>query len=178
LILLRAEQSDVDTVFVAFSTWWVIWPSAPFCVTTDGVCQRMTSTEEGTSLVLGELAQTIATLRSLGKTVIVSLPFPIYNHSIPDLEIHNAMFADTLRVRRLDSESFRERLRQIVLAQGGIVFDPRNALCPCKECLYQAGGISIYRDDSHLAVGETQILEPSLAAALGAAAPGSATVSP
>ena len=170
--LLRAEQSDVDAVFFVFSSWWAIYPTTPFCIVADGACQRsVTSTAEARSLVLAELAQTIAMLRSEGKTVIVSLPFPIYNRSIPDLEIHNAIFADTLRPRRLDTDSFREQLRQVALAQGAILFDPREALCPGKECLYQVGGVSIYRDDSHLGAGQTSILEPTLAAALNGAAP-------
>jgi peptidoglycan/LPS O-acetylase OafA/YrhL len=177
--LLRAEQSDVDTVFFVFSSWWAMNHSAAFCVMADGACQRsVASPAEATSLVLAELAETIATLKSQGKTVIVSLPFPAYNRSIPDLEIHNAMFGDTLRPKRLDTESFREQLRQMVLAQGGIVFDPRQSLCPGKECLYQIDGISLYRDNNHLADGQTGIIEPALGAVLGAAAPSSATVTP
>jgi hypothetical protein len=91
------------------------------------------------------------------------------------------MFADTLRPGRLDTESFREQLLQTVLAQGAIVFDPHIALCPGKECLYQIDGISLYRDDNHLADGQTAILEPSLAAVLNAVpgpVPNSTTVSP
>jgi hypothetical protein len=138
----------------------------------DGACQRsVTSSAEARSLVLAELAQTTAALRSEGKTVIVSLPFPIYNASIPDLEIHNAMFADMLQPHRMDSDSFREQLRQIVVAQGAILFDPREALCSGTECLYQIGGVSLYSDDNHLAAGQTGILEPTLAAALNATAP-------
>jgi hypothetical protein len=173
--LLRAEQSDVDTVFFIFSSWWTA--STGFCVMADGACQhRVTSSAEARSLVFTELAQTIATLRSEGKTVIVSLPFPRYNTSIPDLEIHNALFADTLQPHRMDTDSFREQLRQAVLAQGAILFDPREALCPGKECLYQVDGVSLYRDDNHLAAGATGIFEPTLAAALNGAAP--ATSSP
>jgi hypothetical protein len=182
-ILLRAEQSDVDTVFIMFSTWWAVHPHPDFCVMADGVCQHgVPSTAEGARLVLSELAQTIATLKSQGKAVIVSLPFPLYNRSIPDLEIHNVMFADTLRPGRYDTEGFREQFRQAVLAGGGIVFDPRQVLCPGNECRYQSGGISLYRDDNHLADGQTGILEPFLAAALSAAAPaaapGSTTAAP
>jgi peptidoglycan/LPS O-acetylase OafA/YrhL len=182
-IMLRAEQSDVDTVFFLFSTWWAVYPRPAFCVMADGACQRsVPSSAEGSRLVLSELAETIATLRSQGKAVIVSLPFPLYNRSIPDLQIHNAMFADTLQPGRYDTEGFREQFRQAVLAGGGIVFDPRQVLCPGNECQYQVGGISLYRDDSHLADGQTEILEPSLAEALSAAAPvsapGSTTVLP
>jgi hypothetical protein len=131
----------------------------------------VTSSAEAQSLVLAELGQTIAALRSEGKTVIVSLPFPLYNASITDLEIHNAIFADTVRPHRMDTDTFRGQLRQIALAQGAILFDPREALCAGKECLYQVGGVSIYRDDNHLAAGQTGILEPSLAAALNGRAP-------
>lgn len=172
--LLRAEQSDVDTVFFIFSSWWVAYP-APFCVTADGVCRRnVTSPAEIQNLVLAELGRNIAALRASGKTVIVSLPFPVYDHSIPELEIHNAMFArygSVLQPREKNLDDYRERLRQTVLAQGGLLFDPREDLCAGNECIYQSAGVSLYLDDSHLAASTTKVLDRALAAAIAKAPP-------
>ena len=169
--MLRASQSDIDTVFIAFATWWVNDP-ARFCIMVDGACRGgVSSGEEIQSHILGDLAETIARLRSLGKTVVVSLPFPGYDSIIPDLEIHNAMFArygSMLAPRRTDPADFREKLRAAVLAQGGTVFDPQEGLCPGKDCLYQIDGVSLYRDDSHLSIEATTILDRSLAAVLRA----------
>ncbi len=172
LALLRAEESDVDGVFLAFSPWWAIYP-ASFCVMVDGACQRdVTSPAEIQTLFFAELGDTIATLRSRGKVVIVSLPFPQYDRNIPDVEIHNAMFArfgTPLSPQRKDAESFREKLRQTVIAQGGFVFDPQQVLCPEKQCLYQVDGVSLYQDNNHLSVKATGILDPSLRATFSAA---------
>lgn len=173
--LLRAEQSDVDTVFLIFSPWWTTTP-APFCVTADGACQRnVTSPAEIQDRVLAEMGRNISALRSLGKTVVVCLPFPVYDRSIPELEIHNAMFAHhgtTLQPREKNLDSYHGRLRDMVLGQGALVFDPRDDLCPGKECLYQSAGVSLYRDDSHLSESATRMLDRSLAAALRTALAG------
>ena len=39
------------------------------------------------------------------------------------------------------------------------IFDPRKSLCPNQNCITALGGVSIYRDASHIAASQIGILE-------------------
>ena len=90
LSMTRAEADDVDTVFIGFNTWWA--SHEYLCPSQDGRCVGSISPEEACHRVLLELSEHIRELKRRGKRVIVSLPFPMYDKSIPNLEIRNAVF--------------------------------------------------------------------------------------
>jgi peptidoglycan/LPS O-acetylase OafA/YrhL len=166
--MLRAQQDDVDTVFIGFATWWDVI-DLPFCAVVDGRCEGSLSRAEMERRLIDELSQHIQALKMLGKKVVVALPFPIYKRSIPDLQIHNAMFAwldSTFRPLQIDSLGLRDRIRSTATAAGAVLFDPRESLCDDQACIYQRDNVSIYTDPSHIADSETGILDASLGAAL------------
>jgi hypothetical protein len=167
-VMLRAQREDVDTVFIGFATWWDV-QDLPICAVVDGRCEDPLPRAEMERRLIDELSQHIHALKMLGKKVIVALPFPIYEHSIPDLEIHNAMFAwlgSTIRAHEIDTPSLRNRIHGAAVAAGAVLFDPRQSLCDDQTCTYQRGDVSIYTDPSHIADGETGILDENLAAVL------------
>jgi len=88
--MMRGEEGDVDTVFIGFATWWSIQDN--LCPSVNGRCVGRVSAEEVRRRFLQELCEHIHELKGRGKRVIVSLPFPIFDRSIPDLEVRNAVF--------------------------------------------------------------------------------------
>jgi peptidoglycan/LPS O-acetylase OafA/YrhL len=157
---LRAEEADVDTVFIAFNTWWAGYEF--LCPSVDGQCVGTISVEEARRRVLQELTEFIQRLTAQGKKVIVSLPFPVYDKSIPELEIRNAIFGRfglagvandiTLPVMRDD-------ISEMARSTGATIFDPRESLCDRQSCITELNGISIYRDDNHIAASKIYLLE-------------------
>lgn len=124
---------------------------------------------EAIQYFLDELSNHIRTLRARGKRVIVELPFPIYDKSIPDLEIHNAIFGP-LGSNEMASDRSQPNLRTQIISvaksAGADIYDPRESLCDTQKCTYQVDGVSIYADNSHIAASESDILEPALLKAL------------
>ncbi len=166
--LQRAEKEDIDTVFIGFSAWTTLRDHFA-CVASGGRCVMMLSRDEFRQHFLADLSDEIRTLRHFGKNVIVSLPFPIYDKRIPELEISNAVFG---RFGLLEttgdytSPQFREEVKAIATNAGAEIFDPRLSLCRGQDCLYQVGGISIYMDDNHIAGSQVGILRSNLKAVL------------
>jgi len=167
-VMQRAQQDDVDTVYMGFSTWWDLRDGA-VCAVVDGRCEGKLPRVEVERRFVDELTRHILTLKMHGKKVIVALPFPYYDRSIPDVEIRNAMFA-WLGTRywplEIDSSVFRDQIRAAAISAGAVLFDPRESLCVARECIYQKGDVSIYADQSHIAVSQTGILDAGLRAAL------------
>jgi len=167
--MMRAKQQDVDTVFVGFSTWWAIdeskwWgldnntsSSAGvnrfFCPSIEGKCVGYLSSSDLMRTYLSDLSAEIQELRASGKKVVVCLPFPLYEQSIPQVEISNAVFAGlglSVEPKDVTSPVFREQLRTVALNGGAAIFDPRESLCHGLSCLTAIDGVSIYKDESHL----------------------------
>ena len=48
------------------------------------------------------------------------------------------------------------------MSAGADLFNPRKSLCPGQHCITQPGGVSIYKDDIHLAASQVGILEVGL----------------
>jgi hypothetical protein len=112
-----------------------------------------------------DLSDAIHTLRNHGKKVVVSLPFPIFNESIPQLAISNRVFGKfglSQVPKEVSSPSFREEIRASAVRAGAEIFDPRMTLCPNGQCMTEKNGVSIYKDDSHIAGSQIHILESSL----------------
>jgi len=104
-----------------------------------------------------------------GKRVIISLPFPIYDKSIPDLLIRNAVFGrmgPATAAHDIAAPELREKLLDVARAAGADVFDPRKSLCDSRGCITQLQGVSIYKDDNHLAASQLGLLEANLRQAL------------
>jgi hypothetical protein len=121
----------------------------------DDLCRRF----------LGDLSEEILELRHFGKNVIVSLPFPIYNKQIPDLEINNAVFGRfglSEAARDITSPSLREEIKAVAVGAGAEISDPRLSLCQGQDCLTQLRGVSIYKDTDHLAGSQGGILDSNL----------------
>jgi hypothetical protein len=162
--LLRAKKEDIDTVFIGFSTWAMLDDDSA-CVSSDGKCLTMLSKEQLRRRFLSDLSDEIITLHALGKKVIVSLPFPIFNGLIPEVEISNAVFGRFGLIRTAEEialPSFHQEVRAVAVSAGAEIFDPRLTLCQGQECLTQMHGVSIYKDNSHIAGSQAGILESNL----------------
>jgi peptidoglycan/LPS O-acetylase OafA/YrhL len=162
----RAEQGDIDTVFIAFSTWWAAQGiEDAICPSVEGTCVATIPREEQLAGVVQELAEHVEMLRNRGKHVIISLPFPLFDKSIPDLEIRNAVFGPLGLVGTATDETdptARQRVIDVAHASGADIFDPRRSLCHSGACITQLDGISIYRDSTHIAASQIDILEENL----------------
>ena len=165
--MLRAQEPDIDAVYIGFSA-----PPPPrwtLCPSVNGRCVGTLSDEEVPGRVLQELAAHVHTLRARGKSVIVSLPFPEYDKSIPDLQIRNAVLRNIGRAAvatDITLPSVRSRVAAAAESSGAVLFDPRASLCHGGECVTEVGGVSIYRDDGHIAASQVHIMEGELEAAL------------
>jgi peptidoglycan/LPS O-acetylase OafA/YrhL len=162
--MMRAEASDIDTVFIGFNTWWSGHEDL-VCASADGRCIQTLSPDETARRFSEELSDHIHTLRGLGKRVIVCLPFPMYDKSIPELEARNAVFGRfglSGRATDVTSPAIRAEIRSIATSAGAEVFDPRATLCDGQSCITQLNGVSIYRDSQHIAASQVGILGKSL----------------
>jgi hypothetical protein len=160
LAMMRAEEKDVDTVFMGFATFW--FSGKRICPSVDGNCVGNISEEEARQRFFQELSEHIHKLKMHGKRVIVSLPFPYYDKSIPDLEVRNAVFGRfglTGIATEYSSPSWRDQVASVAENTGADIFDPRKSLCPNQKCITELGEVSIYRDGSHLAASQIGILE-------------------
>jgi peptidoglycan/LPS O-acetylase OafA/YrhL len=157
---IRAEEADIDTVFVGFNTWWAV--NKFLCPSVDGQCVGTTSVEEARRRVLQELAAFIQKLSTEGKKVIISLPFPMYDKSIPDLEIRNAIFGRfgfAGVAKDITLPVMRDDISEMARSTGATIFDPRENLCDRQSCITDLNGVSIYMDDNHIAASEIHLLE-------------------
>ena len=162
--MMRAERDDIDTVFIAFSTWWALG-EGELCQVVDGHCHGKLSSDEEMRRFLDELAVHTHTLRMHGKHVIVALPFPLYDKSIPDLMIRNAVFSSfegDVIPTETTLPGFRAKIALVAKKTGADIFDPRESLCNNQNCTYQLDGVSIYKDGSHIVSSQISILEPGL----------------
>ena len=160
LAMRRAEEDDVDTVFIGFNTWWAVHQDV--CPSVQGRCTGTLSLQEVRARFLQELSNHILRLEAGGKRVIVSLPFPMFDKSIPDLEIRNAIFGSfglAGTAKDITSFEFRKQIASVARSTGAEVFDPRESLCAGQYCITQVGGVSIYKDDNHIAASQIGILE-------------------
>jgi peptidoglycan/LPS O-acetylase OafA/YrhL len=163
LAMSRAEQQDIDRVFIAFNARWSI--DNPLCLSQDWKCVRSLSVAETREWVLEELSTQIRELKRYGKRVVVSLPFPLYDKSIPEVEIRNALFSrygmgDA--PKDLTAPEIRAEMATVARAAGAEVFDPRASLCSQMGCTTEIDGVSIYKDNNHLAASQVFILEDNL----------------
>lgn len=163
-VMMRAEDDDVDTVFIGFSTWWALYDGA-LCHSVDGHCVGKVSREEATQGVLRELMDHVHQLKLHGKRVIVSLPFPLFDKAIPDLEIRNAVlkWVGMAEVaKEITLPGLRDQIEAAAKSMGAEIFDPRQSLCSNHVCLTQVDGVSIYKDESHIAASQIGILEENM----------------
>jgi peptidoglycan/LPS O-acetylase OafA/YrhL len=157
---IRAEEADVDTVFIAFNTWWAV--NEFLCPSVDGQCVGTISVEQARRHVLQELAELSQKLTAEGKKVIVSLPFPMYDKSIPDLEIRNAIFGRfglAGVAKDITLPVMRDDISAMARSTGATIFDPRESLCDGRSCITELNGVSIYKDDNHVAASQIHLLE-------------------
>lgn len=162
--LARAEKVDIAAVFIGFDTWWGTHDDS-ICLSVDGLCTETLTTEETERRFLPELAATIRLLRGLRKRVVVCLPFPMYDKSIPELEMRNAVFGRlglSGRATDFTSPALREAIRSAAVDAGADVFDPRLSLCKGGNCMTEMNGVSIYIDSHHLAASASDLLKANL----------------
>ena len=177
LALQRARFADVDTVFIGFATAWAT-VDGTLCETTADGCRPLDRAEQR-DMVLDDLLSITSTLRAAGKTVILSLPYPIYDLSVPQMQIDATILGrgyQRLRdlglartLRRNDYPELRARIGAIAKITGARIFDPLASLCAERACTYQRDGVSIYTDTIHVAVDAIGIYHDNLRAVLAAA---------
>ena len=139
--MLRAQKDDIDTVLIGFSTWGPFGDHAN-CLTSDGRCVTLLSGDQVRRRFLADLSDEIRTLHRFGKNVIVSLPFPVFNKRIPELEISNAVFGRfglSETAEDVTSPLLREEVRATAVGAGAEIFDPRLTLCQGRGVSYPGG---------------------------------------
>ena len=162
--LERAREQDIDTVYIGF----IVWPrlrGVGFCESANGKCIQTISGEQGRRIFFDELEQHIHDLRVLGKRVILSLPFPVYEESIPDLEIRDAVlgkFGLSRSATELTVAGARNQELSIARSTGAVVFDPRESLCRRGQCVTAIDGVSIYRDNVHITASGIETLHDEM----------------
>jgi peptidoglycan/LPS O-acetylase OafA/YrhL len=161
----RAEKSDIEIIFIAF----VAPPGRVLCPSINGRCNGHISANETTELMLRDLSDQVHRLRKLGKKVIISLPFPLYDKSIPSLEIRNAVLSrwspPEIPFERI-SPAMRDGIQALARVDNAILFDPRLSLCPSNSCITSINRVSIYKDQSHIAATQVRLLEGNILATL------------
>lgn len=163
-VMIRAEQQDIDTVFLGFSTWWY-GSNNVFCKSSGGKCLTPLSSDALTREFLSDLSAEIRDLRSRGKRTIVCIPFPIFDRGIPEVQISNAVFGRfglSIAPKEISSPIVREQVREVAEGAGAEVFDPSEILCPGGRCLTEKNGISLYKDSSHLAGSAVSMFDGTL----------------
>jgi peptidoglycan/LPS O-acetylase OafA/YrhL len=161
--MMRSEEEDVDTVFIGFS------PPDTLCPSVDGRCVGKISDEESRQRFVQQLSDYIRSLKMRGKGVILSLPFPCFDKSPPDLQIRNAVlqrFKIVGAARPIDPLNVRNQLESLAEHAGAEIFDPRMSLCRERGCITETDGVSIYKDDNHLAASRIGILEENMKSTL------------
>jgi len=164
--LARADQQDIDTVFLGFSTWWSFGYNKYFCRSSEGKCRSTLLSDDAVwrDFVV-DLAQEIRHFKGEGKHVIVSLPFPEYDKSIPEIEINDAVFGRfgfSVTPKDVSSPFWREQVRETATNAGAEIFDPRESLCQGEHCVFEVNGVSLYKDRNHLTTSGSQILTTNL----------------
>ena len=167
--MLRAEEDDIDTIYIGFAAPRMV----DLCPAVDGRCIGKMSDEEVRVRVLQEVSDHVQQLKARGKRVIVSLPFPLYSKSIPELEVRNAVlqrFGSVETATEVSLPSARSALATLATNLGAEVFDPRKSLCSESGCVTELNGVSIYKDHSHIAASQIGILRENMEATLREAA--------
>ena len=158
--LLRADQEDIDMVFIGFAM-----PRWTLCPSVDGRCEGKISEEEMRERFFDGLSASIRRLRMHGKRVVLSLPFPNFDTSPPDLLIRNAILP-RFQLGGVPTDKvptgLRSQLAALAEQAGAEIFDPRMSLCRGRDCVTQVDGVSIYKDDNHLAASQVGILQDNL----------------
>jgi peptidoglycan/LPS O-acetylase OafA/YrhL len=167
--MLRAQKEDIDSVFLGFSTWWENKEDDPFCLVVNEECVKALSRNELRRQFLTDLSDEIHLLKEHGKNVIVCLPFPIFRERIPELAMSNAIFGRiglSRTPKETSSLSLHDEIKAVATNAGADVFDPRETLCTGDRCTTSVAGVSIYKDNNHLARSQVAILESNLRAVL------------
>jgi peptidoglycan/LPS O-acetylase OafA/YrhL len=160
----RAIQGDISTVLIEFAPWWYEQVGI-LCAIVDGHCIEAAATVDARRRIVEDLASSIRTLQGSGKRVIVGLPFPTYTRQIPDYEANAAIVGRRWMAgepQENSSMKARELLQALARDTGADLYDPREALCVGGRCVYEADGVSLYKDDNHLAANSSGILKTGL----------------
>lgn len=131
-------------------------------ISVDGMCWVNFCGRSARHLVLLELTEHIQKLVTARKKVIVSLPFPMYDKSIPDLEIRNATFGRfglSGIATDISLPAMSDQIAAVAEETGADIFDPRKRLCSKQKCITELNGVSIYKDDNDIAASEIGVLE-------------------
>lgn len=154
--LMRAEQTDIDTGYIGFAA--PDYDNWDYCLTLGSTCVRRVSREVAIQQLLRDLSWNVRRPRMLGKQVIVSLPFPLFDRPIPDLEICNLVLQrfgfPALAAAQISPAALRNEIASVAENDGAYIFDPRKSLCRNDDCINEVDGVSIYKDDSHIADGQ------------------------
>ena len=172
--LERAEAKDVDTVLVVFATWWERYDRL-LCISKDGVCRQPLLRADAEDAFLADLRASLKQLKGDGKRVVLTLPLPLYNVSIPRAEIETAVMPGVdrfmratglINVVRYDYAPLRQRLINLANDLDIATFDPRKRLCTGDDCKYAENGISLYVDHGHIASSQLGLFHDDLRAVL------------
>jgi peptidoglycan/LPS O-acetylase OafA/YrhL len=163
--LQRAAKDDIDTVFLVFSPWWAL-RGGIVCTVQNGHCVSWPASDEIWSLFIREMESHIRDLHKMGKRVVLTVPFPTYDKSIPDLEIRNIglqhLASGPMYARQMIPLNMRNDITALASRTGADLYNPRETLCKGEICTYQEDQISIYSDESHIATSQLERFRPGL----------------
>jgi peptidoglycan/LPS O-acetylase OafA/YrhL len=171
MALRRALEPDIDTVYIGMSPWWFMGNTV--CASVNGQCVRTLSQAEEIGAYMEEFSREVRLLTGHGKRVVLSLQFPGYFEYIPNLDIRNAILRGWAapKVPSPQPLLLENALQTLAATEHLRVFDPRRSLCPNQRCIYQIDGVSIYQDESHLALNRLGLVRENLKQALAGPVP-------
>lgn len=169
-VFARAVQPDIDTVIIG--GFWsanlgfgpenkgpLVRKAAPILVPFD-------SPKEALTFVMDGLSRDVAALIQHGKRVVIVLPFPSYQESIPRFLAKAAFWNQKRELNHSKTlytehnESVAAALRSVAASNHAEFIDPSTILCESASCAIQRDGISLYRDAHHLTPSASLALEP------------------
>lgn len=149
-VIERASQPDIVTVVLGSAVYG--W-SGMYRTDTGGT--NFSNPDEFFDFFGRSLHSELKQLASLGKKIVILLPFPSYPVSIPEYLNKNIMFGQepTLRLTRDNHLKHVAKFASIWQSAGAAAnatfVDPSEGLCPSNECVYRRGLVSLYIDGAH-----------------------------
>ncbi len=174
----RALADDIDSVVIA-SIWTpyfreVLYDPATrptLCHAEGKRCAPLPALEDAVALVRAQMVRDLGELTARGKRVTLVAPVPIFDRDVAQHLAERGWRGHRveLSLPRAQHEALvapiTAMLREVAATIGASLLDPADVLCASGSCLFARDGVSIYRDNSHLAAAAARMLAPALGAA-------------
>lgn len=138
------------------------------CEVTPNGCKPFASEAEALAAARLRLEADVRALSKGGKNVVVVLPVPYYERSVPRYLAERAWAQEAVQLSQSRAQHEQANLGVLAVLRGlGAipnveVLDPADVLCAGGDCRFQKDGVSLYRDNNHLTGEAVLTLGPLL----------------